>query len=301
MKKVIFFSLVLLFCLISASAQDKFTVAEFSYNFAPGSKYENPDLKSNIGYLSGVFNFPVFSKGKATFLAGMRSNMWSVNYDTEQEWPEDYYSLGLTLTYNQKFSSDNSFLFVFIPRYNSDLLNSSSDAWQFGFLSYYIKRSSEKYLWKVGAYVNTEFFGLFAVPIYGIDWRINSRWSFTGDIPIWAKLNYKASEKLNLGFSYMALVSSYRLTGEFNNDYISRFAIEPVFYAEIPVVKNLYLKGKIGYTLGRDYPVYDRDDKLDWKLSMVEFGDERTPLNSNIKDGMFFEISIAYNVDITKK
>ncbi len=299
MKKSILFSLVILFSLIAVTAQDRFTVAEFSYNLAPGSKYENPDLKSNIGYLSGVLNLPVLSTGKATFLAGMRSNIWSVNYDTEQQWPANFYSLGLTLTYNQKFSNNNSFLFVFIPRYNSDLLNSSSEAWQFGFLSYYTKRSSEKYLWKVGAYVNTEFFGFFVVPIYGIDWNITSRWSLTGDIPIWAKVNYKASEKLNLGFSYMALVSSYRLTGEFNNDYISRFAIEPVIYAETPIVKNFYLKGKIGYTLGRDYPVYDRDDKLDWKLSMVEFGDERTPLNSNIKDGMFFEISIAYKVDIT--
>ena len=299
MKNISLSVLILLFGLIAASSQNKFTVAEFNYNFASGSKYENSELKSNIGYLSGVLNFPVFSSGKVTFLAGMRSNVWSVKYDTEQEWPINYYSLGLTLAYNQKFSNDNSFLFVFIPRYNSDLLNSSTKAWQFGFLSYYTKRSSEKYLWKVGAYVNTEFFGLFAVPIYGIDWDINSRWSFTGDIPIWAKINYKVSEKLNLGFSYMALVSSYRLTGEFNNDYILRFAIEPVVYVEIPVVKNFYLKGKVGYTMGRDYPVYNSDDKLNWKLSMIEFGDERTSLNPVVKDGMFFEISLVYKVNVS--
>jgi len=299
MKKGTLFVLVLLFKFIPAFTQDKFTVAEFSYNFAPGVRYENPGLKSHIGYLSGVLNIPVFSTGKATFLAGTRSNIWHFKYNTEQPWPNSYYSLGVTLTYNQKFSNNNSFLFVFIPRYNSDLLNPSPEAWQFGFLSYYTKRSSEKFLWKVGAYVNTEFFGLFVVPVYGINWNMSSRWSLTGDIPIWTKINYKASEKLNLGFSYMALVSSYRLTGEFNNDYISRFAIEPVLYAEIPVVKNLYLKSKIGYTLGRDYPVYDRDDKLDLKLSLIEFGNKRTPLNTDIKDGVFFEISIAYKVDIS--
>ena len=299
MKKGFIIVLALLFKFIPASAQDKFTVAKFSYNFAPGIKYENSNLKSNIGYLSGIFNLPVFSTGKATFLAGMRNNMWSVKYDTEQQWPVNYYSLGLTLTYNQKFSNNNSFMFAFIPRYNSDLLNSSSEAWQFGFLSYYTKRSSENYLWKVGAYVNTEFFGLFVVPVYGINWNISSRWSLIGNIPIWAKVNYKVSEKLNLGFSYMALISTYRLTGEFNNAYISRFAIEPVLYAEVPIVKNLYLTGKAGHTLGRDYPVYDRNDKINWKLSMIEFGDKRTPLNAKVKNGVFFKISIAYKVDIS--
>ncbi len=298
MQKITFSVIVLLCGLFTVSSQEKFTVAEFSYNFSPNNRYENSNLKSNIGYLSGVLNFPLFSNSNTTFLAGMRSNIWSVNYNAEQQWPVNYYSLGLTLTYNQKFSNDNSFLFVFIPRYNSDLLNPSSEAWQFGFLSYYTKRCSDRYLWKVGAYVNTEFFGILIVPVYGLIWNINSRLTLQGDLPIWAKLNYNTTKKVDVGFSYFALVTTYRLSGEFNNDYTSRFAIEPVLYAETPIVPKLYLKGKVGYTLGRDFPIYAHDDKLDWKLTLVEFGNKRTPLNSSIKNGVFIEFSVVYKINV---
>lgn len=58
---------------------------------------------------------------------------------------------------------------------------------------------------KVGAYVNTEFFGLLVVPFYGLIWNINSRLTLQRDIPIWAKLNYNATKKVDMGFSYFAL------------------------------------------------------------------------------------------------
>jgi len=300
MKTISLSAFILLFGLISVSSQDKFTVAEFGYNYAPANKYENSEIESNTGFLSGVLNFPVYSTGNATFLTGFRGNMWSLDYTPDQEWPVNYYSLGLTLTYNQKFSNNNSFLFVLLPKYNSDLLNSSSEAWQLGFLSYYTKRSSDTYLWKAGVYINSEFFGLLVVPVYGLDWDINSRFSIEGLLPIWAKINYNVSEKFDLGFSYLGLISSYRLTGEFNNDYTSRFAIEPALYAEVALMKNIYLKGKLGYTMSRKYPVYDRDDKLDWKLSLIKFGEDRTQLNPVIKNGLFIEFTLAYRIDVSK-
>jgi len=134
MKKI--FLLLILFISIYSYSQDKFTVAEIGYMISPSNKYENSGISSNIGYLSGTLNFPVFSKGNTTFLAGFRGNMWTVNYNPEQIWPVNYYSLGLTLTYNRKLKNDNSFLFVLLPRYNSDLRHSSSEAWQLSMIKF---------------------------------------------------------------------------------------------------------------------------------------------------------------------
>ena len=298
MKKTFTFSLLLVFNSLISFSQDKFTVANIGYMISPSNKYENSDVSSNIGYLSTTLNFPVFTKGKSTFLAGFRGNMWTVKYNPEQIWPVNYYSLGLMLTYNRKFNSNNSFLFVLLPRYNSDLRYSSPEAWQLGFLSYYIKRTSEKFLWKAGAYVNTEFFGLFVVPVFGLDWDINSKFSISGDLPIWAKANYMVSKKFSTGFAYIALVSTYRLTGEFNNAYTSRYAIEPCLYADLQIVKDVFLRGKIGYAIDRKYPVYARDDRIDWQLSAIKFGDNRTQLNPVITNGMFIEFTLSYKVDI---
>jgi hypothetical protein len=298
MKHIYLLAAIIIIISLNSFSQDKFTVADIGYMISPANKYENPDVSSNIGYLSGTLNLPVFSKGNTTFLAGFRGNMWTVNYDPEQLWPTNYYSLGLTLTYNQKFKKNNSFLFVLLPRYNSDLRFSSSDAWQLGFMSYYIKRTSEKFLWKAGVYVNTEFFGLFVVPVFGLDWNLNNRFSISGDLPIWAKINYQISKKVSTGIYYIALVSTYRITGDFNDDYTSRYAIEPCLFADVNIAKNIYLRGKVGYAIDRKYPVYAKDDKIDWQLSMIKFGDDRTQLNPVINNGLFIEFTLSYKVDI---
>ena len=119
-------------------------------------------------------------------------------------------------------------------------------------------------------------------------------------IPIYGKLNYKVKENISTGLGYIALVSSYRLTDEFNNAYTSRFAIEPYVFGEAKLLKNTYISAKVGYAISRKYPVYGKDDKIDWQLSFIKFGDERSQLNPIIENGVFFEFGLAYKIDIPK-
>ena len=281
-----------------AFSQQKFTVANLNYMLSPDNSYSEPGLSSNIQYLSGTINAPIVLNDKGTILTGFRGNYWTVNYSPSQIWPVNYYSLGLTLGYNYKFSDKKSFLFVLLPRLNSDLEHINSNALQLGFISTYSKRTSDKFLWKLGVYFNTEFFGPFVVPIFGLNWDIGKKLSLKGDLPIYAKLNYEASENFSTGLGYIALVSTYRLTGEFNDAYTSRFAIEPYLYVDVKLIKNLYLNGKAGYTMGRKYPVYAKDDKIDLQLSFIKFGDDREQLNYEIDEGTFIEFGISYKVDI---
>ncbi len=279
-------------------SQQKFTVANLNYMLSPNNSYSESGLNSNIQYLSGSINIPIVLNEKSTILTGFRGNHWAVNYSPSQIWPVNYYSLGLTLGFNHKFSDKKSLVFVLLPRFNSDLKQINSNALQLGFLTTYSKRTSDKFLWKLGMYFNTEFFGPFVVPIFGLNWDISKKLSLKGDLPIYAKLNFQASEKFSTGLGYIALVSTYRLSGEFNDAYTSRFAIEPYLYADIKLMKNLYLNGKAGYTMGRKYPVYAKDDKIDWQLSFIKFGDNREQLNYEIDDGLFIEFSISYKVDV---
>jgi hypothetical protein len=294
------FGIILIFILFSSSvsAQQKFTVATFDYMFSPNNTYEETDTTSYTGYFSGSISYPIVLNDKSTIITGIRGNSWTVKYDPEQIWPTNFYSLGLTLGYNHNFSEDKSFVFILLPRLNSDYKSINSNALQLGFLTTYNKRSSEKFLWKVGVYFNTEFFGPFVVPLFGLNWNVSEKLYIAGDLPIWAKINYQVSKPFALGVGYKALVGSYRLSGDFNDAYTSRFAIEPYFYLDFEIAKNIYLNGKAGYTMGRKYPVYAKDDQMDWQLSFVKFGDDRTQLNPVIDDGIFFEFGIAYKVDV---
>jgi hypothetical protein len=238
---------------------------------------------------------------KSTLLTGIRGNFWKVKYKPEQVWPENYYSTGLTIGYNHKFSIKQSFLFILIPRLNSDYRTINTSALQLGFYTTYSSRTSEKFLWKVGLYFNTEFFGPFVVPLFGLDWDVTPKLSIIGDLPIHAKIDYNTGAKFSTGVGYVALVSSYRLTGEFNDAYTSRFAIEPYAFGEVRIFQKLYFNAKFGYTLGRKYPIYENNDRFDWQLSFIKFGDNRIQLNPEIQENFFFELGVAFRVFVSEQ
>lgn len=299
MNKFIASLILLSFIVLSpVFSQQKFTVATVDYMFSPQNTYVEKDTSSFTGYLSGSISYPVVLNEKSTIITGIRANSWAVKYDPELLWPANYYSLGLTLGYNHQFNENKSFTFILLPRLNSDFKSITSNALQLGFISSYNKRSSETFLWKVGLYFNTEFFGPFVVPLFGLNWNVSDKLYILGDLPIWAKVNYQVSNPFAFGVGYKALVGSYRLSGDFKDAYTSRFAIEPYFYLDFEVAKNIFLNGKAGYTMSRKYPIYAKDDQLDWQLSFVKFGDDRTQLNPEVENGVFFEFGIAYKVDV---
>lgn len=297
-KKLLIISQIILLALISYS-QQTFTIAEVNYMLSPSDSYVQEDTTSNAHFFSGYVNAPIVLNKKSTLLTGIRGNTWKMIYSPEQNWPETYYSLGLTLGYNHKFDEKKSFLFILLPRLNSDYRNINSNALQLGFFTTYSKRSSEKFLWKVGMYFNTEFFGPFVVPLFGLNWDVSPKLSITGDLPIYAKIKYNVRNNFSTGVGYIALVSSYRLSGEFNDAYTSRYAIEPYVFAEVKFLKQLYFNGKLGYTMGRKYPIYAKDDRLDLQLSFIKFGDDRTQLNPEIQENFFFELGLAFRVDVS--
>ncbi|MCD4683646.1 MAG: DUF6268 family outer membrane beta-barrel protein [Bacteroidales bacterium] len=299
-KKLLILSLIVLF-LSELYPQKTFTIAEVNYMLSPSNSYVQKDTTSDAHFISGFVNVPIVISEKSTLLTGIRGNVWKVSYSPEQVWHETYYSLGLTLGYNHKFNEKKSFLFILLPRLNSDYKNINSNALQLGFFTTYSKRSSEKFLWKVGMYFNMEFFGPFVVPLFGLNWDVAPKLNITGDLPIYAKIRYKIHDNFSTGVGYIALVSSYRLRGEFNDAYTSRYAIEPYAFAEVKFLKQVYFTGKFGYTMGRKYPVYAKDDRLDWQLSFIKFGENRTQLNPEIQDNFFFELGLAFKVEVSDK
>jgi hypothetical protein len=292
---LIAFTLILL---NQSIGQKKYTIANLGYMGSWNAKYSDPSITSDCGYLSLNLSIPVVINERTAIVAGIRANQWTVNYSPEQIWPTTFYSMGLTLGVNHKISKKNTFLFVAIPKLNSDYKKINGNAFQLGFISTYSFNSTETFLWKLGVYYNSEFFGPFVVPIIGLDWQLNEKLNISGDLPIYGKVNYQFNQRLASGLGYIALVSSYRLTGEFNNAYTSRFAIEPYLYADTKLFKNTYFTAKFGYAISRKYPVYAKYDQLDWQLSFIKFGDNRTPLNPVIENGAFVEFNLAYKIDI---
>jgi len=200
----------------------------------------------------------------------------------------------------QKLGENDAFQVLFVPRFMSDMVEPTDAAWQFGAIILYEHRFSKKLRLRFGAMYNEEKSGPLLVPLVDVNWQINDRWSLTGLFPIYGKLNYRASDLLTLGISHFGLITSYELTDlNYAGNYMERTSIDLTTFARIKLFGNWFAEGRFGYALGRNYEQYNEDDRIDWRLSIARFGDNRgQPRNYTFNDGIIGNLRIVYSLPL---
>lgn len=199
----------------------------------------------------------------------------------------------------QKINERNGFQLLAVPRYMSDFKGSDSKSWQLGAIALFEHRNHERLLTRYGFLYNQELFGPLLVPLIYLDWQINDKWSVTGLMPINLKVSYKVNESLTAGFSHFGFITTYRLgQEEFKTDYIERNSIDETLFARWNTHGNIFIEVRFGYSLSRVYEQYRADEKMDLRLSIVRFGDERTPANVNFDNGMIASMRLVYSLPL---
>jgi len=189
-----------------------------------------------------------------------------------------------------------------VPRFMTDFENVNGKNWQFGAIGLYEKRYHEKLMMRFGLLYNQELFGPILTPLVHIDWQFAPKWSIVGMLPIYAKINYHASENLTMGFSHFGLTTTYRLGNiAYENDYIERSSIDLTLFLRQRIVGNIHIEGRFGYALSRKYEQYAEDQKLDLRIIIFNFGDNRIVKNTGFNDGLIANIRVVYNLPLTDR
>jgi len=199
----------------------------------------------------------------------------------------------------KKFSKDRGIQIFFSPRLMSDFQNINATHFQYGGMILYENRYSDKLKMGFGAMYNQEFFGPYLVPLINLDWKLNERWSISGLLPIYVKIKYEINERLNVGFSHFGLTTSYRMGNiNYEGDYIERKSIDEALFVRYRLVNDIFIEGRIGRTFGRSYAQYEADQKVDFSLPLVSFGDNRVQKNVSFHDGWIANLRIVYSIPI---
>ena len=201
--------------------------------------------------------------------------------------------------YIRNFANGTGFQILLAPRFMTDFENVSSKNWQLGGIAMYEKRYSENLRIRYGVLYNQELFGPIITPLLDIYWVISDRWSIVGTLPISVKVNYRVSDNTIIGFSHFGLTTTYRLGNlAYIDDYIERTSIDLSLFARQRISGNIHLEGRFGHTLNRRYAQYSEDQKLDLRLMIVDFGDNRVQKNGEIQNGFIGSLRIVYNLPI---
>ena len=199
----------------------------------------------------------------------------------------------------EKFSKDRGIQIFFSPRLMSDFQNINGTHFQYGGMVLYENRYSDKLKMGFGAMYNQEFFGPYLVPLINLDWKLSERWSISGLLPIYAKIKYEINERLNVGFSHFGLATSYRMGNiDYEGDYIERKSIDETLFARYRLVSDIFIEGRIGRTFGRSYAQYEADQKVDFSIPLISFGDNRVQKNVSIHDGWIANLRLVYSIPI---
>jgi hypothetical protein len=246
---------------------------------------------------------PIKMSEKSIWYNGLNYFYWHVTNDEEmpeeQMDPVNLHGFILRTGLIQKFSKDRAIQLFLAPRFMSDLHHIDGSHFQMGGLALYQKKFKDHLKMGFGAMFNQEFFGPYLVPLVDLDWKISDKWSIVGLFPVYGKIKYQVNERVSAGWSHFGLITTYRLGAEgYEGDYMERTSIDETLFTRVKFGKNIYAEARFGYALGRSYAQYEADQKVDFSIPLISFGDDRVQKNVSFHDGFIASLRLIYSVPI---
>ena len=296
-------SLLVLLC-IAVNAQQSIDLLTISQNFNTPSNFKYSGGNSKAVELNTLVNLkiPVPVSEKLLWYSDITYTINELQVKANEQIPRTVYRLnglvfqtGLILKLNQTTSLQT----IIAPRLMGESLNFNKETTQLGGIVMLERTYSSKLTLRYGVLYNGDKFGPLFVPLIYTNWQPFEGWFINGLWPIYGKIGKQVNERLQIGVSEFGLVTSYILNKTNINTYIERSSVDLALFTRYKTYKNWHLEGRIGYSLSRGYEQYSVADKLNAKLSIVNFeGMPRQLLNGTIASAPFINFRLVYNLPI---
>lgn len=272
----------ILFAIVSLIAIESFAqpyVDPFHFRYTYGFKKSS----GNGTPFSHLFigpDLPLKLKHGALFVISPIYEKWNIDSASQKSYLPEVSGVAMALSGVIPLDQKHwSLTISAIPRINSEKLK-TDNSFQFGgiLLATYKKKETLKY--KFGVYVNREFFGIFVMPLGGIDWRINSNNNLFGVLPGRSTFEHKLNSHFYTGATFRAITNSYRLI---NGNYLRIEDNQLSGFIDCYVTKHVVVTGEAGYGIMRE-------------LKSGKGFNKNYLRNYNWSDGPFVKLSASYRI-----
>ena len=299
MKNIIFFLLISPFI---SHCQEYVDVLKLGYSYSNKAKFKDIDESTTIKSYNASITFPIELNEKYALITGIDFSSNDLLLDPDYKESTTLYNtllkVGLATNHSKKWNST----IVLLPKIASDYTNISGDDFYFGLYAMAKLKKNKYFKYRFGFYASTEAFGIFATPIIGAYYLSpNNRFEIDASLPIAANVNYKFG-KSAVGFDYFGIGRSYNISQETAIPvYVDQRPIEISSYFQYEILEeNMLLRAKVGYS-NNTYELYEQGDSLDFRISAISFGDNRTQLNPVILGSIFFKLEAIYRIHFKEK
>lgn len=263
-------------------AQPYLDIVNLKYTNSPQAGLINQNKNNiKIQYYGIGTNLPIqFKNKKDAVIFSPFFEAWSSKISTNNR--QNYYSMALPVSLFKTIPYTKwSILLTGILRMNDSSLNKKTKM-QVGGAFIISKKRNENLTWKLGLYINNELFGLFVMPLAGIDWKINGRNNLFGVLPGNLTYEHKINDHFYYGANFRALTNSY----EKSNGYWRIDENQLGLYLDTYLNKNLLLNIEAGHSLFR---------KIKTGVKRV------SKFDAEANDNLYVKIAFAYRVRFEKK
>jgi hypothetical protein len=299
-------------------AQNYYKIFDVRYEYSPGNKYKaDPSNTVDIEETNSNLNLPLPRENGDAILLGIGMNTLKMypnltaadnSIDTAFSHNHTYFRYRAQLGYKKKVNDDLDIVGMGMFRISSDMLDVSSDDYQYGGLILVSKRKSEKLILKYGLYVNTEFFGLFVIPLIGTDWKFNDKIRIYGILPSNLTIERTYSRCFRAGLIFEAPTFTYRLSDKDVNTINSQEQISTYvqntknalyIYTDFYLTKSIAIQVRVGYSVFRRIRLFDSEEVSRLNIYGADFGGLRVPIldvpaYQKFSDGMLLNANISY-------
>lgn len=305
MKKAVFVWIVIVCCLLATDtlqAQSRFDVFHISTNQNFNAQEDSLYKGNNEFAFTSNLNVPVFLKDSSIWFTALDYQYFDIGNPPSLTAPRSNYTMnGLVLRtgYIHRIDAQKSMQFLVAPRLMTDFKGSLSKGFQLGGIVLYEKKKNPDFTWRVGALYNQEFFGPQLVPLLYLDGKVKGKWRVKGLFPIYGKFYYQANDRVSAGLQFVGLTTSYAISDDlFGDQYMERRVIDAALFSRVQIWKDVFFEGRIGYSILKNYGLYERGDQLSLAMPLTNIGDNRTRLNLDTQgESPFAFVRLVYSVD----
>ncbi len=299
--KHLYIVLFLIFSFV-ARTQNYVDIAKTHYANTPVNQFDSTTNGTRVQEYGLDFIYPIQLKNGNAILTGFYAERISTHTSPDHSNLTAVGTVLLKAGINIKHTDKISVTYMLLPKLSSDFKDLGIKDFQLGALALMKYKKSENFTYQAGLYYNGELFGPFLVPILGFYYLSpNKKFETNVKIPVSIDLNYAIQPWLKGGINFAAFVRTFHLNESYKgnpDNYLTKTTNEIYGYLQFETKKGLILQTKVGYSIGRNYRVYDIEDRVTWGFSAFKFGDDRTQLNTDFSDGMILKAKLIYRFSL---
>jgi hypothetical protein len=215
-----------------------------------------------------------FNQKKDAFIISPFFDNWTSSAETTSN---QYYSTGMACSISKSIAHSRWNIFIsVIPRINAECVKPNTFIQAGGALVANYKRN-KTLTYRIGVYINNELFGVYVMPLLGIDWNINSRNNLFGLLPGNITYEHMLNTFVYYGVTFRAITNSFAMRKGYWRIDENQMGLYLDFYTNEHIVINT----EVGHSVLRKI----RTGVKHAVVSDLDFG-----------NGMYCKFSLAYRI-----